>query len=91
MVINIQRVILKAHLLIVYIWLNLSLGDVRDVFKPYLAIFLTPDRHWNSVQIGIALLTTSTARQKSKVKSKKNCILDFCAILNGLFISTVLY
>ncbi|WP_334813921.1 hypothetical protein [Nostoc sp.] len=46
-VINIQRVILKAHLLIVYIWLNLSLGDVRDVFKPDLAIFLTTDRHWN--------------------------------------------
>jgi hypothetical protein len=27
--------------------LNLSLGDVRDVFEPYLAIFLTADRQYN--------------------------------------------
>ncbi|QLE44360.1 hypothetical protein FD723_30665 [Nostoc sp. C052] len=25
--------------------LKLSLGDVRDVFEPYLAIFLAADRH----------------------------------------------
>ncbi len=38
---------------------NLSLGDVRDVFEPYLAIFLTADRHLNPAQVGIALSTTS--------------------------------
>ncbi|MDF5729802.1 MAG: MFS transporter [Rhizonema sp. PD38] len=41
--------------------LNLSLGDVRDVFEPYLAIFLASDRHWNQAQVGIALSTTSIA------------------------------
>ncbi|MHC5822520.1 MAG: MFS transporter [Nostoc sp.] len=41
--------------------LNLSLGDVRDVFEPYLAIFLAADRHWNPAQVGIALSTTSIA------------------------------
>lgn len=41
--------------------LNLSLGDVRDVFEPYLAIFLASDRHWNPAQVGIALSTTSIA------------------------------
>lgn len=41
--------------------LNLSLGDVRDVFEPYLAIFLAAARHWNPAQVGIALSTTSIA------------------------------
>ncbi|MEH1920205.1 hypothetical protein [Nostoc sp.] len=41
--------------------LNLSLGDVRDVFEPYLAIFLAADRHWNPAQVGIVLSTTSIA------------------------------
>ncbi len=41
--------------------LNLSLGDVRDVFEPYLAILLSADRHWNPSQVGIALSTTSIA------------------------------
>lgn len=34
--------------------LNLTLGDVRDVFEPYLAIFLTADRQWNPAQVGIS-------------------------------------
>ncbi|WP_292764362.1 hypothetical protein [Nostoc sp. NOS(2021)] len=34
--------------------LNLCLDDVRDVFEPYLAIFLAADRHWNPAQVGIA-------------------------------------
>lgn len=38
---------------------NLSLGDVRDVFEPYLAIFLTADRNLNPAQVGIAISTTS--------------------------------
>lgn len=41
--------------------LNLSLGDVRDVFEPYLAIYLAVDRHWNPAQVGMALSTTSIA------------------------------
>jgi MFS family permease len=41
--------------------LNLSLGDVRDVFEPYLAIFLTADRQWNPGQVGIVLSATSIA------------------------------
>lgn len=40
---------------------NLSLGDVRDVFEPYLAIFLTADRHFNPAQVGIAISITSIA------------------------------
>jgi MFS family permease len=35
--------------------LNLSLGDVRDVFEPYLAIFLTAERQFDPAQVGIAL------------------------------------
>ncbi|MEH1958262.1 hypothetical protein [Nostoc sp.] len=31
--------------------LNLSLGDVRDVFEPYLVIFLTADHDWNLAQV----------------------------------------
>ena len=41
--------------------LNLTLGDVRDVFEPYLAIFLAADRHWNPAQVGIALSTANIA------------------------------
>ncbi|MBW4572135.1 MAG: MFS transporter [Tolypothrix carrinoi HA7290-LM1] len=40
---------------------NLSLGDVRDVFEPYLAIFLTADRNLNPAQVGIAISITSIA------------------------------
>ena len=39
--------------------LNLSLGDVRDVFEPFLSIFLAVDHRWNPSQVGIALSTTS--------------------------------
>lgn len=39
--------------------LNLSLGDVRDVFEPFLSIFLAIDRHWNPAQVGLAISTTS--------------------------------
>ncbi|PSB46918.1 MFS transporter, partial [Chamaesiphon polymorphus] len=35
--------------------LNLTLGDVRDVFEPYLAIFLTAERQFDPAQVGIAL------------------------------------
>jgi MFS family permease len=35
--------------------LNLSLGDVRDVFEPYLAIFLATERQFDPGQVGIAL------------------------------------
>jgi predicted MFS family arabinose efflux permease len=35
--------------------LNLSLGDVRDVFEPYLAIFLASERQFDPAQVGIAL------------------------------------
>lgn len=41
--------------------LNLSLGDVRDVFEPYLTIFLAADRHLNQAQIGIAIAVTNVA------------------------------
>lgn len=41
--------------------LNLSLGDVRDVFEPYLTIFLATDRHWNPAQIGLAISASSIA------------------------------
>ena len=41
--------------------LNLSLGDVRDVFEPYLSIYLAVNHHWNPAQIGIAISTTSVA------------------------------
>jgi MFS family permease len=37
------------------------LGDVRDVFEPYLAIFLSADRHWNQAQVGVAIATTNIA------------------------------
>ncbi|BAZ10205.1 major facilitator superfamily protein [Calothrix sp. NIES-4071] len=40
---------------------NLTLGDVRDVFEPYLAIFLTADRQWSPELVGIAISTTSIA------------------------------
>ena len=36
-------------------------GDVRDVFEPYLTTFLTADRHWNPVQVGMAISMTSIA------------------------------
>ncbi len=39
--------------------LNLSLGDVRDVFEPFLSIFLAVDHRWNPSQVGLALSTTS--------------------------------
>lgn len=39
--------------------LNLSLGDVRDVFEPFLSIFLAVDHRWNPAQIGLAISTTS--------------------------------
>ncbi len=41
--------------------LNLSLGDVRDVFEPYLAIFLSADRHLNQAQVGVAIAITNLA------------------------------
>ena len=41
--------------------LNFTLGDVRDVFEPYLAIFLSADRHWNQAQVGVAIATTNIA------------------------------
>jgi MFS family permease len=41
--------------------LNLSLGDVRDVFEPYLAIFLAADRHLNQAQVGVAIAITNIA------------------------------
>lgn len=41
--------------------LNFSLGDVRDVFEPFLSVFLAADRHWNPSQIGMVLATTSIA------------------------------
>jgi MFS family permease len=41
--------------------LNLSLGDVRDVFEPYLTIFLAADRHLNQAQIGVAIAVTNIA------------------------------
>ncbi len=39
--------------------LNFSLGDVRDVFEPFLAIFLAVDQRWNPAQVGLAISTTS--------------------------------
>jgi MFS family permease len=39
--------------------LNLSLGDVRDVFEPFLAIFLAVDQRWNPAQVGLTISTTS--------------------------------
>ena len=41
--------------------LNLSLGDVRDVFEPYLAIFLAADRHLDQAQVGVAIAITNIA------------------------------
>ena len=41
--------------------LNLSLGDVRDVFEPYLTLFLAADRHLNQAQIGVAIAVTNIA------------------------------
>ncbi len=41
--------------------LNITLGDVRDVFEPYLAIFLATERHWNPAQVGIAITITNIA------------------------------
>ncbi|XGV96648.1 MAG: MFS transporter [Leptolyngbya sp. BL-A-14] len=41
--------------------LNVTLGDVRDVFEPYLAIFLATERHWNPAQVGFALAITNIA------------------------------
>ena len=41
--------------------LNLTLGDVRDVFEPYLAIFLATERHWHPAQVGMALSITNIA------------------------------
>lgn len=41
--------------------LNLSLGDVRDVFEPYLAIFLTGERQFDPAQVGIALAVANIA------------------------------
>lgn len=39
--------------------LNLSLGDVRDVFEPFLSVFLAVDHRWNPAQVGLAISTTS--------------------------------
>ncbi|WP_373544263.1 MFS transporter [Chamaesiphon sp.] len=41
--------------------LNLSLGDVRDVFEPYLAIFLTAERQFDPAQVGIILAIANIA------------------------------
>ena len=41
--------------------LNLSLGDVRDVFEPYLVVFLATERHWNPAQVGFAIAITNVA------------------------------
>lgn len=41
--------------------LNLTLGDVRDVFEPYLAVFLATSYQWNPSQIGLILSTTNIA------------------------------
>lgn len=41
--------------------LNVTLGDVRDVFEPYLAIFLATERHWNPAQVGFAIAITNIA------------------------------
>ena len=41
--------------------LNLSLGDVRDVFELYLSIYLAVNHHWSPAQIGIVISTTSVA------------------------------
>jgi MFS family permease len=35
--------------------LNFTLGDVRDVFEPYLTIFLTAERQFDPAQVGLAL------------------------------------
>lgn len=40
---------------------NFTAGDVRDVFEPYLAIYLTTDRQWNPAQVGLTLSATSIA------------------------------
>jgi MFS family permease len=40
---------------------NMTAGDVRDVFEPYLAIFLTIDQKWNPAQVGLAVSATSIA------------------------------
>jgi MFS family permease len=40
---------------------NATAGDVRDVFEPYLATFLTADRRWSPDQVGVALSITSIA------------------------------
>lgn len=41
--------------------MNVTLGDVRDVFEPYLAIFLATERHWNPAQVGLAITITNIA------------------------------
>lgn len=40
---------------------NMTAGDVRDVFEPYLAIFLAVDQKWNPAQVGLAVSATSLA------------------------------
>lgn len=40
---------------------NVTLGDVRDVFEPYLATFLATERHWNPAQVGLAITITNIA------------------------------
>lgn len=40
---------------------NFTAGDVRDVFEPYLAIFLTTEQKWNPAQVGLAISATSIA------------------------------
>jgi MFS family permease len=41
--------------------LNFTLGDVRDVFEPYLAIFLATERQLNPAQVGIAIAIANLA------------------------------
>src|SRR5712672_3193853 len=47
-------------------WLNFLLGNVKDGFGPFLAIFLMSSQHWDSASIGIVLtvsgVTTAVTR-----------------------------
>ena len=48
-------------------WLNFSMADVLTGLGPFLAIYLTATRHWNSAQVGIVLSAQGLATVAAQV------------------------